>query len=217
MSSVVIPKDSQAAYQPWEMANFEVGQQGVISTAQAEVTLPTIDQVTHIHDQARQEGHALGHAEGYAIGLAEGRDEAAREIDRLRQIAETFRAEVANADESISQDVLDLAVDLARAMLKTTLSIRPELIVPIVREAINYLPSVKQPALLFLNPDDATLVGSRMGEELTKLGWNIAVDENLERGGCRAETPNNHIDATVPSRWQRLAAALGKESDWLAP
>jgi flagellar assembly protein FliH len=30
------------------------------------------------------------------------------------------------------------------------------------------------------------------------------------------ETANNQIDASVPTRWQRLLAALGKHSDWLA-
>lgn len=217
MSSVVIPKEHSQDCQPWELLNLESGRQGGICTDHAAVSLPTIDQVSHIHDQARQEGYDLGLVEGRAEGLAEGRTEAAGEIERLRRIAETFQAEVAKADESISQDVLNLSLDLARAMLKTTLAMRPELILPIVREAINYLPGMKQPALLFLNPDDAVLVKSRLGDELTKAGWNIAEDEHLERGGCRAETPSNQIDASIPTRWQRLAAALGRESDWLAP
>jgi len=29
------------------------------------------------------------------------------------------------------------------------------------------------------------------------------------------ETVTNQIDATTTTRWQRIAAALGKESDWL--
>jgi flagellar assembly protein FliH len=31
------------------------------------------------------------------------------------------------------------------------------------------------------------------------------------------ETAHNQIDASLPTRWQRLTAAFGKPADWLAP
>jgi flagellar assembly protein FliH len=120
------------------------------------------------------------------------------------------------ADEKISQQILDLSVDLARAVLKSALAVRPELVIPVVREAVRYLPVMHQPALLFLNPADAVLVRERIGDELTKMGWQLTEETALEPGGCRIETANNQIDASLPTRWQRLAAALGKQSDWLA-
>ncbi|OYX24758.1 MAG: flagellar assembly protein FliH, partial [Hydrogenophilales bacterium 32-62-9] len=122
----------------------------------------------------------------------------------------------AQADEIISQQILDLSIDLARALLKPALAIRPELVIPIVKEAVRYLPVLHQPALLFLNPSDALLVKARIGDELEKMGWQIADDGQLEPGGCRVETASNQIDASLPTRWQRLTAALSKNSDWLA-
>lgn len=201
--------------QPWEPPDLENGRHG-ITTDHTAVSLPTIDEITHIHEQARQEGLALGRSEGYTEGLAEGRAQAAQEAERLRSLAQAFSAEVARADESISHSVLELALDLARAMLKATLAVRPEAVLPVVRETINCLPGMKQPGLLVLHPEDAALVRSHMGDELEKSGWKIAEDAHMERGGCRVETPSNEIDATTPTRWQRIAAALGKQSDWLA-
>lgn len=213
MSSIL--KASIEDCQPWEPPSLWSGREG-ITTDHTTVSLPTIDQVTHIHEQARQEGLALGRTEGYAEGLAEGRAQAAQVAERLCILAQAFSAELARADEAISHSVLELALDLARAMLKTTLAVRPEAVIPVVRETINYLPGMKQPALLFLHPEDAALVRSNMGSELEKSGWNIAEDTHMERGGCRVETPSNQIDATASTRWQRIAAALGKQSDWLA-
>jgi flagellar assembly protein FliH len=112
--------------------------------------------------------------------------------------------------------VLDLTIDLARAVVKSALAIRPELILPIVREAVRYLPSLQQPALLYLNPVDIELVQSRMGNELTKMGWQLTDDPELDPGSCRAETPDTQIDSSLSTRWHRLAAALGKDSKWLA-
>jgi len=206
MSSV-----DQSAFKAWEMTSFDADLQPAKNTGQPAVVLPTIEQITDIQEQARQEGYHAGHAEG----LAAGREEAAREAARLRDLANAFSVEVAQADETISQQVLDLSVDLARAMLKSALAIRPELVIPIVKEAVRYLPALHQPALLFLNPGDAVLVKDRIGDELGKMGWQLTDDVQLEPGSCRVETANNQIDASLPTRWQRLTAALSKNSDWL--
>src|SRR5690606_16450471 len=161
------------------------------------------------------EGRKAGIEDGRTAGIAEGRLQAEQERQLLRQIAESFGTEVAQANELIAADMLTLSLDLAKAMLKTALRIKPELVVPIVREAIHYLPTLQQPALLHLHPEDAAIVGGQMGDELTAAGWRVVEDLHMERGGCRVETATNQIDATATTRWQRLAAALGKDADWL--
>ncbi|HEX7971848.1 MAG TPA: flagellar assembly protein FliH [Thiobacillus sp.] len=210
-ATCIISSADQPACTPWEMTSFEEPNT-VRNTACAGVSLPTIEQITAIQEQARQEGYHAGRAEGYA----QGQQEAALEAARLRGIADAFAAEVGQADEAISQQVLDLSLDFARALLKTALAVRPELVMPIVKEAVRYLPVLQQPALLYLHPDDALLIRGKMGVELDKIGWQLADDTQLEPGGCRVETASNQIDASLPTRWQRLAAALSKDSDWLA-
>ncbi|HCE09568.1 MAG TPA: flagellar assembly protein FliH [Oxalobacteraceae bacterium] len=217
--SNALPKEQQSPYQRWELASF--GDERPSARANAPSSAELAQQVTSTREQARISGHADGHAqglaEGRAAGLNEGRLQAAQELVRLRHIAETFGSEVAQANDVIADDMLDLALDLAKAMLKTALSVRPELVLPIVGEAIRYLPSLQQPALLFLHPDDAALVKDHMHDELDKAGWRVAEDIHMERGGCRVETASNQIDASASTRWQRLAAALGKDLDWLQP
>jgi flagellar assembly protein FliH len=36
-------------------------------------------------------------------------------------------------------------------------------------------------------------------------------------GGCRVDTEQCEIDATLPTRWRRLLAGLGRSDDWLEP
>lgn len=214
-ASCVIRKEDQSACQPWEMTSFETGAHSMSNSGCAGVTLPTIEKISAIEEQARQEGYNSGHAEGLEKGLAEGREMAALETDRLRKLADTFSEEISKADETISQHVLDLSIDLARALLKSALVINPELVIPIVKEAVRYLPVLQQPALLYLNPDDAVLVQKNIGGELAKTGWLLTEDPQLEAGSCRVETASNQIDASLPTRWQRLTAALGKDASWL--
>ena len=133
----------------------------------------------------------------------------------LREIADNFSTALRDADQAISNEVLELALHLAKGMIKTALRVKPELILPIVREAIEYLPVLQQPALLILNPDDAAVVREGIAEELDKGGWRVIDDPTIERGGCKVDTASNQIDATVASRWQRLSLALGKDIDWI--
>jgi flagellar assembly protein FliH len=150
--------------------------------------------------------------------MAIGRADAARELEHLQSIALTFSGALSAADETMAADVLELALHLARGMLRTALDVKPELIIPIVREAIGYLPVLQQPALLQLNPDDAAIIRDAMGEELEKGGWRVVEDGQIARGGCKIDTASNQIDAQAASRWQRLTSALGNNNvEWLGP
>lgn len=242
---MAISKDLQSAYQRWEMTSFGDERPSVVAQRKAAqaaaeaarapiappppppapgIALPTLAEIEAIREAARQEGYAQGHAAGmaagheagYQDGLDMGRAEAAAELPHLQDLATTFGDAVTRADEAIANDVLELSLHLARNMVRTAFEVRPELILAVVREAVDYLPTLQQPALLVLHPEDALIVKSSIGHELDKSGWRVIEDEDMARGGCRVDTASNQIDAQIASRWQRLAHALGKDLDWLA-
>lgn len=212
----MISKEQQTAYQRWELASFGEEPSAPAPAQDAAALSEFARQIAAAREEARAEGYAAGLEQGKSEGLQQGRAQAEQERQALARLAAGFGGELARADEAVANDMLDLALDLAKAMLKTALAVRPEHVLTIVGEAIRYLPSVQQPALLFLHPADAQLVKEGMGDELDKGGWRIVPDAQMTRGGCRIETASNQVDASVPVRWQRLAAALGKEADWLA-
>jgi flagellar assembly protein FliH len=239
---MAISKEFQSAYQRWEMTSFGDERPSAQAQRAAEaaaaaaaarayeppppvqtIPMPTAEELEAIRAAAREEGYAEGldagqaegHAAGYEEGLALGRAEAADELEHLRELATTFGDAVTQADEAISNDVLELALHLARGMVRTAFDVKPDLILPVVREAIDYLPNLQQPALLMLHPEDALIVKSGIGHELDKSGWRIVEDETIARGGCKVDTASNQIDAQIGARWQRLAHALGKDVDWL--
>ena len=190
-------------------------------------SLPSVEELEAMREAARQDGYAQGleegraqgysegQAQGYAEGAEAGQREAAAELEHLRQVAASFGDAIAQADETIARDVLDLALRLARGMVRTGFDVRPELILSVVRDAIDQLPVLQQPALLTLHPQDAELVRQGMAEELAKGGWRIVENTSIARGGCRVETATNQIDAQAAARWNRLTHALGANVDWL--
>jgi flagellar assembly protein FliH len=238
----MIPKEQQSAYQRWEMTSF--GDERPSTQARRapmappaatpapapepvqvvpHVALPTIEELEAIREQARAEGYAeglaegraAGHAEGHANGARAGQQEAEAELEHLRSIAATFSEAVMQADETIAHDVLELALHLARGMVRTAFEVRQDLILPVVQEAIGYLPVLAQPATLTLHPEDAEIVRHAMDQELLKGGWRIVEDHTLARGGCKVDTASNQIDAQAQARWARLTHSLQSNVDWL--
>jgi flagellar assembly protein FliH len=241
----MMSKDTQGAFKRWEMTSFgDERPSSLAARIQAEeraaaaasavaaaaaaasapvhpaMQLPTAAELEALREGARAEGYEEGLQEGREAGRAEayeaGRADVAAEMESLRAIAATFSQAVTAADETIASDVLDLALHLARSMVRTALSVRPELIIPIVREAIDYLPVLQAPAILALNPEDIEIVRTALSDELDKGGWRVVADPQVGRGGCKVDTASNQIDAQAAARWARLTHALGKNVEWLA-
>jgi flagellar assembly protein FliH len=196
MSEFVALDDPQL----WEARRVRAGGAGG-----AAGPLPTVGELQRIQEQA--------HAEGRAEGLAEGRRAAAAEAARLRALAGSLEQASAALGEQVTEDLLNLALDVSRAMLHGALRVRRELLLPVVREAMCGMPAGA--AQIVLNPADVELVRAHLGEEFRVAGWQIIEDHRVQPGGCRLISPHCEIDATLASRWKRIAAALGREHDWL--
>lgn len=204
MSDAVTPKEHLTAYQRWELPAFDMVKK--VSTA-PEMDLPTAAQLEHIHIQAHEEGYQAGYAEGMKL--------AGTEAQRMERMLESLNKELQQVDQQIAQDLLNLALEIAKQMIQQALKIKPELLLNVVRAAINELPYFNQNAHLVLHSDDALLLRTSMGEQLLHSGWKIFEDDQIERGGCRVETAHSQIDATLPKRWQRVVASIGQENAWL--
>lgn len=212
------PKEQQSAYQRWEMHSFGDERPSTVAKRPPPPEPPTEEDLAAIRDQASMAGFEAGKEAGYADGLALGRAEAAEELVHLKAAALAFSGALTAADETIANDMLELALQLARGMLRSALEVKPALILPIVREAIGQLTVPQQPALLMLHPQDAAIVMDAIGEELEKGGWRVVQDANVGRGGCKVDTASNQIDAQAATRWQRLTTALGRNHvEWLGP
>jgi flagellar assembly protein FliH len=169
------------------------------------VKLPTVEEVERIHDTAHKEGYAAGYEEGTARGRLEAL--------RLHTLVEGLEQALTRMDAEVAEELLALAIELARQMVRRELAARPEGIVDVVREALQQLP--QNHALIHLHPSDATLVRDYLGEQLAHVGHRLVEDERVSPGGCRIEAAGSQVDATVHTRWRRIMENLGRrETDW---
>lgn len=163
-------------------------------------------------DQAR--------AAGYALGLAEGRRQSAQQAAADTAALQTVLQGLGNLrtelETGLADEVLALAVSMARQIVRESFALRPAAILPVLRDALQVLPALNQQTVLHLHPEDAALVKPLLDQDtvLAQTTWRVVEDARMERGGCRLETPESEVDATLPARWSRVLAALGREDSW---
>ena len=223
-----VPKENLTAYQRWELAAFDEAEQAVplkpwvapipVSAASptehadrdesASLPLPTAGDIERMHIEAHQQGFSAGHAEG----IAEARASAAR----IDAVMNSLQHSLNELDQRVADQLLATAVEIASQMLRQSLRIKPELLLPVVREAMATLhPHSGHPAL-FVHPDDAALIRTHLGDQLTQNNWRIIVDATLSSGGCRIEMGASEVDATVETRWRRVIESIGISQEWLS-
>lgn len=117
----------------------------------------------------------------------------------------------------MGQGLLTLALDIAQQVVRTTLAEQPEAVAAAVREVLHINPSAGGQMRLWANPQDIELIRLHLADELKEGHWRVLADESITRGGCRAETPFGDIDATLQTRWRRVAASLGRNVAWEDP
>jgi flagellar assembly protein FliH len=192
------------AMTPSGMAPFEP----VLLIDEAELAQLRLEAQTAGEAKGHQEGYARGQAEGYAAGMAAAREQAGQ----LQALTLAWPAALQLAERQVADDLLALALDLARQVLGQALTINPEAMLAVVHELLQAEPALTGAPQLFLHPDDAALVKEHLADDLQAAGWRIRLDAHTPRGGCRVLANSGERDASLETRWERVAAALARNT-----
>jgi len=216
-------KASVSAYQRWEMASFDPAPPAPpepVDDGAFEAELQRLRDAAHAQGVASghvagqalgyQAGYDQGHAQGFAQGQAEAREEAAR----LAALAETFKTALDGAQHEISETLVALALDIAQQVVRQHVQHDPAALIAAAREVLAAEPALTGAPHLIVSPADLPVVEAYLMEELQARGWSVRTDPAVERGGCRAHAGTGEVDAGIDTRWERVAAALGKVSTW---
>lgn len=209
------PKSSLTAWERWELASFDAASEPLAGAPAKNATVALSEE--EIREQVRREVHQEAYAAGHAEGLAAGRMEAEaagrEEALRLAAAMESLEQCIAELERSVADDLLALGVEIARQVVRQTVAVKPDLVLGVIREALDQLPMLH--AAIRLNPEDASLVRLRAGDQLSHAGHRIHEDPKLKRGDVVIEAGGSHVDASLATRWRRTVEALGQNAPWV--
>jgi flagellar assembly protein FliH len=228
----IIPKEQLGGFQRWQINSFD---QSPVITAPVEVApavvektvstseepapnlqLPSAEDIERIHEEARKAG--------YEAGLAEGLSEAEKQSEQASQeltktisgLLQSFESALVELDQSVANQLLDLALEVSRQLTGGAIKARADILLPIIKEAIAYLPMHHAQVTVHLNPEDAAIV--RAGLAATDKELLIHESADITRGGCRLTAGTSEVDASIETRWSRVLEAIGSEPQaWLSP
>lgn len=213
-------KALQTAWQRWEMTSFAEELQPDSFKAAPEAALEPIEAVLLIDEaelarlrlQAKKAGETDGYEKGYARGQTEGHAAGLAAVQaqagQLHALTLALPAALRLAESSVADDLLALALDIARQVLGQALTAEPQAILALVHELLQAEPALSGAPQLLLHPDDAALVKEHLADDLKGVGWRLRADVHITRGGCRVLATSGERDATLETRWERVAATL---------
>ncbi len=162
----------------------------------------TARQLEEIQEQARKEGFEQGLREGREAGVQAFREGA----QRLEQLMVALDRPFEELDEAVEAQLAELAMIVARQLVRRELRADPGQVIGVVREALGALPLAARNVRLSLHPDDAVLVREALSLQDHDSAIEVVEDPVMSRGGCRVLTESSQIDATVESRLNAIIA-----------
>jgi len=216
-----IPREELSSFAAWNPDALSGGatpspplRRATDKPAEARSNVSAAEELANQLRVARMTGYQDGYRDGLVALEAFKQNYASQVTAQLGVLTTAYQGELDALQQQMAQAVAAAAAQVARQVVRSELATRPELIAAVAQEAIDTLLTSARHITLCVHPDDHALVTLGTGEVLAARGARLVADPTLTRGGCSVESDIGAIDATLQTRWERAAAALGCESAW---
>jgi flagellar assembly protein FliH len=118
------------------------------------------------------------------------------------------------SEQKIARQILELACDLARQVVRQELQVNTRHLRAVIGEALELMVEDGLPATVRMHPDDLVLVKGPLLETLGENAPELVADPAISPGGCLIQSPSATVDATIEKRWSRAVGNLGLSLDW---
>ncbi len=152
----------------------------------------------------REEMMKKGFQEGYEAGLAKALEKTKSEQQRLEAIFRSLSKPLQRKNDAIEHELIELALAVAKLILRREITQDPRHIIGLIREAIKQLPTTIGGVRIHMQPDDAKLVRETLNQQDDDQRWQIRDDPTMQHGSCEIHTENSFIDASIDALITRL-------------
>ncbi|MGY8818023.1 MAG: flagellar assembly protein FliH [Pseudomonadales bacterium] len=200
------PEDPEIGEEPVEDEDLSRSEDVPIE----EVKPLTLDELEAIRQEAYNEGFSTGEKDGFHAGQLKARQEAEAalnpKLESLEKLMTQLLEPIADQDRNLEHAMVTLVSQLAREVIQRDLLVDSSQIRQVLREALKLLPMGASNVRIYINPQDFDLVKAL--RERHEETWRIVEDSDLLPGGCRIETEQSRIDASVETRLGQAISQL---------
>lgn len=181
----------QAAEQKSERMMIEARQESINLLNEAR------QKVKQMEEQAYQEGLQRGEAEGHAKLQAT--------LTHFQAVLEAALGQRAELLEQAEQEVVHLVLEIVRRILKLEPIINEQVLVRVVRDALQRL-GQRVDVHIYVNPEDVDLLHFSLSQ-IQELALEIVIepDPEVPLGSCRIASKAGEIDARLTTQFDAIA------------
>ncbi len=165
------------------------------------------------HDAGIRIGRQQGYAEGAQALAAASAGEARQVAQTLHDLATRFQEQLGALESEVATDLVSLAIDIAREVLRREVTMTPQGLLPVATEALRALGEGASHMEMRVHPGDADLLREHLGTFPGGVRCHLREDSSITRGGLRLEADTGVVDATFEARWQSVMATLGRDEE----
>ncbi|MDD4803376.1 MAG: FliH/SctL family protein [Syntrophomonas sp.] len=186
--------------------------QNIIGDAQEEAEVIRA-QVQEEAEQIREKVRNDGYNDGLKRAQLEIEADRQMAIEQSQSLIEEARHTKIAILDSVENDIVHLAMAIAKKVIAAELSCNPRAIADIVRQAVSFLDNPYN-IRVYVNPADIQyLMDSIANETLTEIGRpdldiELKADQRIESGGCIVESSMGSVDAQLKSRIGKVEEAM---------
>lgn len=173
-----------------------------------------MERTKHICEDIREEARRQAFDKGYAEGKDEAATRAKMVLDGLEQILKEALNKKDDIIRKSEQQVVQVALAIAKKLIRCEVSINPDIILNSVKEAISKIVD-KDTLNIYMNLKDLGNFTQKKDEILKSLpvGSKVKIieDNNIEPGGCVIATNMGNIDATISSQMLEIDKTIESE------
>src|SRR5690606_35238768 len=159
--------------------------------------------IRHQMEQAFQEGYSKGFTEGEKQGVTQVEPV----MERLAQSIESLAVYKPSLRREVQEDVVQLAVEVARRILHREMSIDPEALSGLVSVAFSRV-DAREVHHVLAHPKDLLSIRSVLSRLPGCGQLEVIADPKLELGSVLFETSRGTLDASVTTQLQEIERGL---------
>ncbi|MFH1096353.1 MAG: FliH/SctL family protein [Candidatus Desantisbacteria bacterium] len=173
------------------------------------------EQAEEIRKQAHESGFTIGKQEGYDAGYKTAGEKFQALLSQVEMVLTEAKKEkeriFQKAQGDMSEEIVELAILIAKKIIKTEISANRDIIVANIKDALSKM-KCQGEITIRVNLVDLQHVES-MKDELLGIaaglkGIHFHDDPSIESGGCKIETTLGIIDATMDAQMERVEQEL---------
>lgn len=161
--------------------------------------------------RAQEEANVI-RKQAYEIGYNDALSKAKDDLENFKKALSVFFEAKKQTYEDISLDVLQIALEIAKKVIKTEITQNREVILSMIEEVLEGVSKEENKVTLCVSEQDYEFVKEQLEKIAQKSNIDakisVVIDETIESSGVIVKTSNGIIDASINSQLKIIEEAF---------